>query len=223
MNFPGPLIKAIKDYTSLVGKGYPDKRTLELVADRYQLDRAGRAVLFRGVFKKDVNAIRRSKLLHKLPQQGSVVKVDALNQLYTIGSYLGGQLVFIASDGLLRDASGFHGAAFPEKILEQATKNLFTLLQSLPGLRVEFLVDAQADSYIGVSQALKEYTDILNIIESESVDALLYGRGEFIPATSDSAIIDRTDNPVIDLARIVLEENFKVKIPDIAEILSQNT
>jgi hypothetical protein len=221
LNFPGPVIQALKDYAMLLGKGYPDKRSLELVADRYQLDRTGRAVLFRGVFKQEVNMNRKAKLLQGLPEQGSVVKVDVLNQLYALGSYFSGQLVFVASDGFLRDASGFHGAALPGNILERAITGLHAFFESRRDLRIEVLLDVQADAYSAVHQALEGFSDFVVITGSEGVDAILSAGDAFIPATSDSAIIDRTGNPVFDLARFILEEKFSAKIPDIAEILSQ--
>ena len=45
MVFSKELRDAVVDYSRLIEKGYPEKRTRELVADRYALDRAGRSIL----------------------------------------------------------------------------------------------------------------------------------------------------------------------------------
>ena len=225
LNFPDPIIQAVKDYAILLRKGYPDKRTLELVADRYHLDRAGRAVLFRGVFREGANEKRQARVLPGPPAGKALVKVDVLNQLYAIGSYLSGQLVFIASDGLLRDASGYHGELLEARVLQRAVQLMLSFLEGNPALEVELYLDSQADSVVSVRQAIqaaiRKVGNTIVIVESDKVDALLSSGRGFILASSDSTIIDRTENPVFDLAHYVLTHDFSAKIPEIAGILAE--
>ncbi|MBN2875464.1 MAG: DUF434 domain-containing protein, partial [Spirochaetales bacterium] len=49
------LIEAIRDYRSLLDRGYPAQATIKLVGDRYRLPREGRVVLFRGVHGRDMS------------------------------------------------------------------------------------------------------------------------------------------------------------------------
>jgi len=225
LNLSPPTIQAIKDYSLLLGKGYPDKRTLELIADTYKLDRHGRAVLYRGVFKKEAVIKRRAKIWTGDPPKNAILKVDALNQFYSIASYLSGQVVFIASDGLLRDASGYHGEIPDGKIVHRAILELALFIEGRSDLQVELFLDRQVDACVPVSAAIiAEFANRfpqVKIVESDTVDAELSSGEGFLVATSDSTIVDRTLNPVFDLARYILERNFSGKIPDIAEILSE--
>jgi hypothetical protein len=226
LNLPTPTIQAIKDHSLLLGKGYPDKRTLELISDTYKLDRHGRAILYRGVFKKEVVIKRRAKLLTGDPPEKALLKVDVLNQFYSIVSYLSGQVVFIASDGLLRDASGYHGEIPERRIADRAIQEMVLFIESRRDLRVELFLDRQVDACAPVGAALE--AEIANrfpqvkIVRSDRVDAELSSDEGFLLATSDSAIVDRTLNRVFDLARKILERKFSGKIPDIGEILSEN-
>ena len=225
MNFPVPLAQAIRDYADLLRKGYPDKRTMELVADRHHLDRAGRAVLFRGVFREEENRRRKAKHCPVFPAGPSTLKVDALNQLYSIGSYLSGQLVFIASDGYLRDASGFHGEPMKGKVLVQCAASMHAVLHERKDLVVELFLDVQADSYGAARKALEHafagLEGRVRMTGSDKVDAALATATGCVVATSDTTVIDRAGSPVLDLARHVLEAKFSAKIPEIAGILPQ--
>ncbi len=225
LKFQESLALAIKDYSDLLRKGYPDRRTLDLVADRYHLDRAGRAVLFRGVFREEQNRMRNGKAMQGDPAGNAHVMVDALNQLYSIASYLSGQLVFIASDGFLRDASGFHGEPLQPGILERSVHALCSIFQGPRELTAEFLLDARADALNTVRDAMvkavRPLAGRVKVIESDSVDAALSNAKDCILATSDSTIIDRTDCPVFDLARQVLQDGYLAKIPAVAQLLAR--
>jgi hypothetical protein len=225
LNFTDNIKQAIRDYAHLLGRGYPEKRTLELVADRHHLDQGGRAVLYRGVFREEVNIRRGANLLKGQPPANSILKVDALNQLYTLVSYFSGQLVFIASDGLLRDASGFHGAPVKGPVLDLSVRTMFSYFEERKDLSVELFLDEQADSRASMRDALLKANAVLHqavrVTESDQVDAILSTGHGFVVATSDSTISDRSPNPVFDLARHVLEADFSAKIPRISEILLQ--
>lgn len=218
-------IKAVRDYAFLLGKGYPDKRSLELVADRYHLDNRGRALLFRGVFKKEVNGRHRKKVLPGEPPPGSLLRVDVLNQLYTLVSYLSGKLVYVASDGMLRDVSGFFGKPVEGKVLRQSVQHLFAFLLEKQFSKVTFYLDAQASAASSVNKELNRAClasgPDLEIVESEEVDALLTSEEGCLLATSDTTIIGRCKCTIYDLARQVLEQHFSGKIPQIAEVLSE--
>jgi len=226
MKFSENIIMAIRDYFYLLEKGYPSKRTLSLVADRYHLDKNESAVLYRGVFTKEESTIRYSRVMSGTPDVKSTLKVDTFNQVYNIISYLEGRLVYIAGDGLLKDASEIHGGPVNSKSLHQALSLMKSFFETISDISVEFYLDQQMNN----APRVKEYLEnIFNnslvdfrIVESDHVDACLAKKGNFILATSDSKIIDRTENTIYDLSRAVLENKFSIKIPDIRLLLSEN-
>jgi len=52
-------------------------------------------------------------------------------------------------------------------------------------------------------------------------DALLIRQSHGIVVSSDSDILDNTDLPVLDLAHLILEDNFEVDLPDLGKLLNQ--
>jgi hypothetical protein len=56
------LLQAAKDFRYLLDRGYPRQASLALVGNHYELDRAARQLLHRGVFAGEVAQARKKKL-----------------------------------------------------------------------------------------------------------------------------------------------------------------
>ena len=123
------LRASIEDYRLLLDRGYPVKATVQLVGNRHGLERAERIVLFRGVLDRDRSALIRSRTLARLPGEASLA-VDGYNVLFTIANYMKGHPLFVATDGLLRDAGGAHGRFGTEEVFGKAAE---LLLERLAG------------------------------------------------------------------------------------------
>lgn len=217
------LINAINDYSFLLEKGYADKRSLELVADRYQLNTNERGVLFRGVLLKEEAINRSQKMIGSLPRGNIDIKVDLLNQVYTVGSYIEGKLVFIAMDGVLRDASEKHGKLLKEESLARVLEQVVDFFDPFPGYSVDLLLDDKPDISGPLENLLQVKLHKTNVsfqlIRTDAVDAMLSSEDQSIVATSDATIIDRTNASVFDLARAILNKNFHPEIPDLHFVL----
>ena len=50
-------------------------------------------------------------------------------------------------------------------------------------------------------------------------DAVLIRQSHGVVVSSDSDILDNTELPVLDLARLILEDNFKLDLPDLGKLL----
>ena len=214
MQFSTDFSKAASDYFTFLQKKYPQKAILKLVGDRYKLSRVERSMLYRGIAVERESISRRSKLVKELPA-GSMLVVDGLNQILTIASYLNGNVVFIYSDGFLRDASEIHGKAFRSELLARSIELILRYCDSLSLSQLVFYIDQQVSNHEKVKHNLlklsSNYTIDCEIIISDEVDKELKKLTTGVIATSDSQIINRPSVPIFDLSHHVLKFSFNPK------------
>lgn len=208
------FIHACQDYFFLMNRYYPERGAIKMVGDRYKLTRDQRTVLYRGISSEHRSAVRRSLLVHDFADRS--VAVDGYNVLFSLLNYRLGRFTFIATDNILRDAGSLHGRLKDES----------TFLECI-GLMMEFLVggkpaavDVFFDSPVSHSQMhageTRKIMEKLNIHGScyviRSADFALKNFPYEIVATSDTVIIEKADRPVIDLARMILEEKYQAEL-----------
>ena len=214
---------AVKDYESFLSKKYPQKAILKLVGDRYKLSGIERTMLYRGITTPDKAELRRGKLIEESKLKNEILHVDAFNQLLTIGSYLHGRIVFISNDGFLRDASEAHSKAIETLLPFRAVEIMIGYLAKTEISSVKLYFDSQVTGYeIFCERLEKSLPDFVlqpEIIVSENADKELINQEEGIICSSDSAIIERSELKVFDLAKATLEYNFWPKFFDLATLL----
>ena len=222
MKFSTDFGKATADYFSFLQKKYPQKTILKLVGDRYKLSRIERSMLYRGISEQSQNISRRGKLLKEL-SAGSNLIVDGFNQILTIASYLNGNVVFISSDGFLRDASEIHGKVFRSELLSKSVDLIFSYCDSLNLNQLVFYIDQQVSNQKKVKTLLSNKTSEFNInfeiILSEQVDKELKNLTTGVIATSDSQIIEKSNLKIFDLAFHALRFHFNPKFFDLNNLV----
>lgn len=219
-NFP----EAAKDYLYLLERRYSQKSVLKLIGDRYALNSVERSILYRGISSTEESRRRAAKLAAPDQLKGSGLHIDGYNVLITIGSYLNGNLVFISTDKLLRDASEIHGKAFRNELFNKAILLIFSYLQTNMPCPVNFYFDKP----VSHSGALCERINILlkhfgmagTASTLASPDHFLKTIDTGLTATSDSSVIDRSKTQIIDLPNVVLKFHYKKDFPDVAEFLA---
>jgi hypothetical protein len=204
------FIAAIRDYSYLLERGYSQKAVLKIVSDRYQLDRIQRNLLYRGISATSVAEGRNRRLTQEI--EGKSIYVDSYNVLLTITNYLLGRALYIADDGYLRDAGEVFGKKESMELLQTSVELLFTLLSEEKPAAVCFYVDSPV-SYSGelaavIREKLKENRIDGEVQVVKSPDYELKQVREGYIATSDSAVIDASEAPVVDVARKVIEKVF---------------
>ncbi len=210
----GQFISAIHDYQYLMERHYAEKSTLKLVSDRYALSGEERSVLFRGVITKEVVKKRKNKLIAR-PESGSSFIIDGYNVIRTVGSYLTGNLVFVAMDGFIRDVSEIHKKSVKDDIVLKAVDLILVTLKSLKPINVLFYLDmpvsksGELADYISRSLSSQELTGNAETVHSP--DHHLKKAEMGIVCTSDSVIIDECHLSVFDLARRTLDLHFSTE------------
>jgi hypothetical protein len=213
--------EAAMDYLYLLNRNYPQKALVKLIGDRYQLSGTERSMLYRGICTTFQAASRSIRLVEPQALKSQWISIDAYNVLISIGSYLNGNMVFISSDHLLRDASEIHGKEFRTELLQRALKLTFSFLVHCEPTGLNFFIDSP------VSHSGKLCAQINQLIEESNLhgsaethpspDYLLKNLYQGIIATTDSTIIDNSSLPVFDLARHVLEHYFDPLFPDLRD------
>ena len=151
------------------------------------------------------------------------IYIDGYNVLFTIMNYLFGKLVFIGSDGFLRDCGEGYGKIEDESKFYRAVDLLLEYIAACEtatvGIYFDSPVSGSALHVNGVEKRLKEAKLPGEVLLVKFADKELKEKDEGIIATCDSEIIDSTACRVVDLARRVLEKNFEIEILDLGLFL----
>ncbi len=217
------LKKAIKDYLYFLENNYSVNSVLKLICDHYRLSKEERTMLFRGVFKKEVCKKRKSKLAKLSLLKNKRLHCDGFNIMFTILSYLYGIKTFIGFDGILRDANESHNTIKRDDFFIKVIEYLINFFLKIKIKEVIFYLDSPISHSKEIGFEVKERFFERKIpFKTEIVaspDFILKNITDGIIATSDGIIIDNANVKVFDLAKAVVDYNFKPKYFDLKKLL----
>jgi hypothetical protein len=214
------FVSALADYLYLAQRGYPERLFLQMVSDHHRLSTTQRAMLYRGAAYPDLAKQRREKLLTIEKLTAKTLHVDGLNVLTTVASYLAGIPVFVAMDGLVRDAAQLRGGLYQVRY-ERPVLILIKALMDLPQAKAVVYLDEKATISEKIAEWLRrQETNGVEVLPADKVDRVLLTIREGVIATSDRQIIDATVVSIFDLASHILHQNFVSKIPDLKDLIS---
>ena len=196
------LKEAAADFRFLLARSYPRRGALELVGNRYGLERIARELLHRGVFAPAVAAARRAKLRRLADLPGRPLALDGHNVLITLECAGRGLPLVAADDGFIRDVGEISGAFKVTPATDRVLERLADYLADHQAGPVEVFYDAP----LSLSGELARRTRELFASRGLEVQAAavpvperrLAGFAGAI-ATSDTALID-AHPAVVDLA-----------------------
>lgn len=126
--------EAINDLCYLLSRGYADNSALQIVGNRYKLNKRQRNAMLRvSSSKQQINTRQASSCeLHDL--QNRIVEIDGFNLLILLESALSGAYIFKGRDGAFRDISSVHGSY--KRV--QKTENAIILVgETLKAMKVQ--------------------------------------------------------------------------------------
>lgn len=220
----GEFKAACHDYHYLLSKQYPVRGSMKMVGDRYRLTRDQRSVLYRGISAEPASALRNARLISLSGAMHLVI--DGYNVLFTLLNYRLGRMVFISTDGILRDAGWLHGKLRDDHLLEECMEDLLTILIPFMPIKVDIFLDSPVSSSNRHHQIIEQKLRIFglpgtcSLVHSADHEIKSFNTG--VLASSDTVLIDSTTVPVIDLSRLVLEEIYGVtffRIKDLFDAL----
>ena len=229
-----PFRSAVQDYRLLLDRGYSSAASLKLVGDRYALDKAARTVLFRGVLSGDLSDAIAARLARTLPP-GARLAVDGYNILFTLLNYRRGHPLFIATDGLLRDAGGAHGRIPDLGLFLECARAAVQRLSALGVSHAEVYLDSPVSGSGGHAEILRDLLAQEGIsgrvetavsadgpvqnFEGDATAGFAAGNVVGFAATSDSAVAAAARSPVFDLARDILESRYGAAFLDLGAVI----
>ena len=216
------FVKALRDYAFLLNRKYPRKTILKIVGDRYLLNTFQRILLSRGVFtNSDVN-----KRIRKTGRGigGEELYIDAYNVFFTVCNYLLGRMVFIGNDRFVRDTGEVYGKPHDDPVFARAVELCLTYLKKMKPARVLFLLDSPVSHSAELAGKLRELLPGYGLDGDAQInknpDAMLIRQDRGVIVSSDSDILDNTELPIIDLAHMILKDNFELQLPDLGSLLA---
>jgi len=214
------FVSALADYIYLIRRGYPERLFLQMVSDHYRLTATERSILYRGAAHPEMVKLSRIKLLTGEELSGKTLHIDGLNVLTTVASYLTGIPVFMAMDGVVRDAAQRRGSL--HQVQYELPVQLFSkALSNLPQEMAVVYLDKKAAISKKIAKWLmaKEAKNVKVLLVDDADDALMkltYGA----IATSDRLVITDAGADIFDLASYILHQNFDLKILDLNDLIS---
>ncbi len=210
--------QAAADFRYLLNRGYPRDTSLALVGTRYDLSRAARQLLHRGVFAKAVAQARRDKLKPLSTLAGQPLALDGHNVLITLESALQGRPLVAADDGFIRDVAQLSRAYRDSPATRQALTLLAAYLSRHRPGPLTLLFDAPMKRSGELAEHTRRLFAAQNLpVESRAVPVpereLLVFSGAL--ATSDTHLIDAQDL-VVDLAGEIIRR----ELADVAHPIS---
>jgi len=205
------LQEAARDFRYLLNRGYPRKRALELVGNRYQLSLDDRHLLHRGVFSKPDSTSRRHKVFPVKNLRNKNLAIDGHNVLITIEAGLTARPLVLADDGFIRDISGVSGNFKRTSVTDVALRLILDVLKKTKPRHTLFLLDAPI-SHSGqlaeeIRRQLQRWSLPGDALAIKVPEELLIGFSGII-STSDTVIIDRSSK-VADLAGFIIRRKVK--------------
>lgn len=219
--FSDHFLQAVGDFSYLIENEYPRKAVLKLIGDRHLLNKTQRTLLNRGILRKKDAVDRYKKMANTI--RDSVLFIDTYNVLLIISNYLLGRIVFISTDGFIRDAGETYGKLHREEIFVKSIEYLMEFLEQASPSEVVFYID----NPVAYSGELAEHIRIClkdkklrgNAFAVKNPDKVLIMKKEGIIATSDSEVMNEADCKICDLPAMVLSSRFQLQIIDLREIL----
>lgn len=133
--------EALDDLCFLLTRGYADSSALQLVGNRYKLNKRQRQALLRVSCNEEEFSARQPRELTTAQLKNKVVEIDGFNLLILLESALSGAYIFKARDGLYRDISSVHGSYKRVVKTEEAIILTGKLLNDLDVMSVKWYLD----------------------------------------------------------------------------------
>lgn len=185
------LREAVSDLSYLRHRGYPQKASVALIGNHYQLTARERLALAHAAS----NAEKRLPpvTLHAL--EGATLCIDGFNLLILLESALGGGVLIRGRDGLIRDIANIHGSY---RIRAETAEAITLVAQELKRLKVNKAIwyfDRPVSNSGRIAKMVQEVASKyessipMEAVTADRVDTLLKKcRG--VVVTADSAILE---------------------------------
>ncbi len=191
------LRRAVRDYSWLKSRDYPEKAAGKLVGDRYALKARQRIAVNRSACSDDELLIRNVKELPVEKVIGCEFHIDGFNLLTTIEAVFGGGVLLKGRDGCVRDMSSMHGNYRVLSDTREALTAIHTALDALNPSGVIWYLDRPVSNSGRLRKLIEEIsldysgfkTEVQLVADPDPILKELRGNDP-ITITADSGILN---------------------------------
>ncbi len=186
------MLEAARDLRYLLKRGYVRERILDIVVERYRLDKKARSALYRCIHPPKMAEDIRSRFTLRCKE----LAVDLLNSLITILAMIEGDYVFVCDDCLVRDVRGSKIRSSDRPFVDKA---LHILVETIDYCKPqEVIVVCERQISYSALYAKKACNLIENILDAKCRAIVLDKVDKFlIDACSDQRVVSSTDMVVL--------------------------
>lgn len=203
--------QAVDDLCWLLTRGYNENSALQLVGNRYRLNKRQRQALLRvSCDENDINTRQPTELTAK-DLKNRVVEIDGFNLLILLEGALSGAYIFKARDGLYRDISSVHGSYKRVIKTEEAIILTGQLLHKLEVQSVKWYLDQPVSNsgrlktrILALAAEYKFNWSVELVFDPDKILA----KSNNVVVTSDGWILNQTEN-WFNLGGILLEDDIQ--------------
>lgn len=188
--------EAVDDVCHLLSRGYAINSVLQIVGNRYKLNKRQRDAILRISSSDREVAGRKASHCDLEDLVGSTVEIDGFNLLILLESALSGGYVFQSRDGTYRDISSVHGSYKRVQKTESAISLVGNTLRSLGVDAVKWYFDQPVSNSGKLKTRLMEISheqefgwEVELVFDPDKVLA----KSEHIIISADGWILDEAD------------------------------
>ena len=202
---------AVDDHSFLWSRGYAANSALQLVGNRYKLNKRQRQAIPRISAPAESIISRKKNCCFLKDLQHQTVVIDGFNLLILLESAMSGAFIFKGRDGTYRDLASVHGSYKRVQQTEPAILLVGEILQKQKVKSVKWLLDKP------VSNSGRLKSMLLEIAEANEFNwevELLFNpdkalaESKEIVVSSDGWILDRAER-WFNLGKILIEKHLK--------------
>ena len=190
-----PVFKeAVDDLCHLLSRGYAPNSSIEIVGNRYKLNKRQRSAVLR-ISSSEQEIIGRQQNHCAIEDlENKIIQIDGFNLLILLESALSGAYVFKSRDGTYRDISSVHGSYKRVLQTEKAIELVGEVLAQLKVKSVHWYLDQPISNSGRLKSRLLEFS--VKQQYNWQVDLVynpdkLLAESEHVVVSSDGWILDR--------------------------------
>lgn len=205
------LNKSSEDLIYLLNRNYPKKAAINLIGNKFNLNKLERYILHKAVFANKVNVKRKNKILdiQQLPKKN--IYIDTYNLFITIKAALIDDIFFHTTDGFIRDAMKITSGTKINKHLPNIVKIMSKFLHDFNPGSCTFILDEAKSKSRQTADFMNENIEFnyFNVELCKNADKFLFDK-EYV-VTSDGIIIENSFH-VFNVAFYILTKYLKKRI-----------
>jgi hypothetical protein len=188
------LRTSVSELSWLLSRGYPLKASLKIVGDQHRLNERQRLAVSRAACADESLKQRDSHQLAVGEIKNEPLIIDGFNLIITLEAALGGGLLLLSRDRLVRDLSSVHGSYRSVQETEAALHLVGEALEMLGPKSVRWLLDRPISNSGRLAQRInriaskRDWPWSVEVVFNPDREIL---SSDEIAVTSDSSILDR--------------------------------